>query len=608
MKYNFHSMLSALLVCLAVGMLAINMPMAKAADIEQLTLELPSIVTDPVPGTEVDVPVTVVDGYTDADMVEIITIAIEYDSSVVEPKGVTGDGLVVDFETFGITGWTVTANITEDPGTLPNAKQLRILINNPLPGIFPSLSEPTGGFPADLLTIKFIVQTDNPGDSTDLLFVDDTYFRKRDFDRLLLDGDTVNGSISFTDTQVATFRMVEDPPSPPDHGIGGHFFVEFRVDAAAAHPGDLLKTIELYVQFTGGTIEVANPDEPFSDIPSGFMVLINDMDGDDRLWLTMVQPVMGLPAEDDILMAKVEFIQTQVGSSHLEYLTEPPPANGTRYSLGSDPFTSIIPIVVPIDVCLPDGKLTLVCKTDKPTYNPWERVQVLANVDNPGDSFSANLLGGIIVVRTPPKKSFILTGQAVTKTIDPGLNPDIFLYASPPIITAIAPKVTHGAFCVLYTEEDGILAIDTCTWGLTTPPDAAQEKFFLDLIRSYIDRYGLENLQNANAGDLLPAPATDAPSQTALGRAFPNTANPETWFPFQLAEPSEVTIKIYNASGQLVKTLDLGYQEAGYYLNREKAAFWDGRNERGERIASGIYFYTMLTEDFTATGKVVISK
>ena len=252
--------------------------------------------------------------------------------------------------------------------------------------------------------------------------------------------------------------------------------------------------------------------------------------------------------------------------------------------------------------------LTLVCKTDKPIYNPWESVQVLADVDNPGDSFSAKLLGGVIVFRTPPKKPIILTGEEIAETIDPGLNPDIFLYASPPIITVIAPKVTHGAFCILYTDEDGILAVDICTWGLTTPPDVAQEKFFLDLIRSYIDRYGLENLQNANAGDLLPAPATDAPSQTALGRAFPNTANPETWFPFQLAEPSEVTIKIYNASGQLVKTLDLGYQEAGYYLNREKAAFWDGRNERGERIASGIYFYTMRTRNFTATGKVVILK
>ncbi|MFQ6042440.1 MAG: FlgD immunoglobulin-like domain containing protein, partial [Candidatus Poribacteria bacterium] len=79
-------------------------------------------------------------------------------------------------------------------------------------------------------------------------------------------------------------------------------------------------------------------------------------------------------------------------------------------------------------------------------------------------------------------------------------------------------------------------------------------------------------------------------------------------FPFQLSEPSEVKIDIYNASGQLVKTLALGYKDAGYYLNKEKAAFWDGKNERGERVASGIYFYTMQTRNFTATRKVAILK
>jgi len=261
------------------------------------------------------------------------------------------------------------------------------------------------------------------------------------------------------------------------------------------------------------------------------------------------------------------------------------------------------------------AELTLVCKTDKEIYNPWESVQVLADVDNPGAAFDANLLGGIIVVRTPPKKPFILKGEVVTETIDPGLNPDISLYSSPPIITAIAPKVTHGAFSVLYTPEDGILAIDTTTWGLE-PPEVAQEKFFNSLIRSYIDQYGIENLQNANAEDTLASPA-NVPSQTALSSAFPNAANPETWFPFQLSEASEVKIQIYNASGQLVKTLNLGYKNAGYYLNKEKAAFWNGRNDRGERVASGIYFYTMCakpsrasgkTRNFTATGKVVILK
>ena len=252
--------------------------------------------------------------------------------------------------------------------------------------------------------------------------------------------------------------------------------------------------------------------------------------------------------------------------------------------------------------------LTLVCKTDKDIYNPWERVQVLADVDNPGESFTAKLLGGIIVLRLPPKKPLLLTGDVITKTIEPGLNSNIALYVSKPAITGLlSPEGTHGAFSIIY-QENQIIALDAGTWGLKGPPEATEEKYFSDFIRSYIDRYGLEQLRNANADVTWSAPMSDAPLTNALGKAFPGIANPETWFPFQLSEASEVTIEIHNTSGQLVKTINLGYKQSGHYLNKAKAAFWDGKNDRGERVASGIYFYTMQTRNFTATGKVVILK
>ena len=139
--------------------------------------------------------------------------------------------------------------------------------------------------------------------------------------------------------------------------------------------------------------------------------------------------------------------------------------------------------------------IEVVCKTDKPVYNPWENVRVLADVYNPGGSFIANLLGGIIVIR-PPKKPLILTGPVVRETINPGANPDIFLYISRAFITGIvAPEGTHGAFCILYTDDRSVLEIDITTWGLTKPSSVAQEKFFDDFIRSYIDKYGLESLK-----------------------------------------------------------------------------------------------------------------
>ena len=98
------------------------------------------------------------------------------------------------------------------------------------------------------------------------------------------------------------------------------------------------------------------------------------------------------------------------------------------------------------------------------------------------------------------------------------------------------------------------------------------------------------------------------PTKTVLLRNYPNPFNPETWIPYHLSEPAEVTLSIYSVDGKLVRTLELGHQEAGYYQNRSRAAYWDGRNDVGERVATGIYFYSLAADDFSATRKMVILK
>ena len=98
------------------------------------------------------------------------------------------------------------------------------------------------------------------------------------------------------------------------------------------------------------------------------------------------------------------------------------------------------------------------------------------------------------------------------------------------------------------------------------------------------------------------------PKETVLLHNYPNPFNPETWIPYQLAVPAEVTLTIYAVNGQVVRTLALGHQIVGIYHSRSRAAYWDGRNEQGERVASGIYFYTLSTGDFTATRKMLIQK
>ena len=102
---------------------------------------------------------------------------------------------------------------------------------------------------------------------------------------------------------------------------------------------------------------------------------------------------------------------------------------------------------------------------------------------------------------------------------------------------------------------------------------------------------------------------TLTPKKTGLLPNYPNPFNPETWIPYQLSKPADVTVTIYSVNGTLVRTLSLGYQPAGVYQNRSRAAHWDGKNEVGEPVASGIYFYTLkVSGEFTATRKMLIWK
>ena len=98
------------------------------------------------------------------------------------------------------------------------------------------------------------------------------------------------------------------------------------------------------------------------------------------------------------------------------------------------------------------------------------------------------------------------------------------------------------------------------------------------------------------------------PKETGLLPNYPNPFNPETWIPYQLAEPADVKISIYAVDGKLVRTLSLGHQPVGIYQGKNRAAYWDGKNEIGENVASGVYFYTLTAGEFTATRKMLIRK
>ena len=151
--------------------------------------------------------------------------------------------------------------------------------------------------------------------------------------------------------------------------------------------------------------------------------------------------------------------------------------------------------------------------------------------------------------------------------------------------------------------------------GIPGAPSAlAISRMGLDpaVIRTWISQAQIENDGSlafqqgiANLQRLL---AMSIPERTALLTNYPNPFNPETWIPYQLSEPAEVTLRIYAVSGTLVRTLNLGHQPAGIYQSRSRAAYWNGKNELGESVASGVYFYTLTAGNFTATRKMLIMK
>ena len=98
------------------------------------------------------------------------------------------------------------------------------------------------------------------------------------------------------------------------------------------------------------------------------------------------------------------------------------------------------------------------------------------------------------------------------------------------------------------------------------------------------------------------------PRETELLPNYPNPFNPETWIPYRLAEDAFVTLTIYDQVGHVVRTLEVGHQIAAVYENRSKAIYWDGRNDLGEQVASGVYFYTLSAGDYSDTRKMVILK
>ena len=151
----------------------------------------------------------------------------------------------------------------------------------------------------------------------------------------------------------------------------------------------------------------------------------------------------------------------------------------------------------------------------------------------------------------------------------------------------------------------------TLRWDVTKIPQEwslqlMDEKRQIDMSRasSHTIPQGLKDIQLV----LSQRPQEIKPSQSMLMQNYPNPFNPETWIPYQMADATDVSLTIYDVQGRVVRQLNLGHKVAGIYTNKGEAAYWDGRNELGEKVSSGLYFYRLKASNFNAVRRMVIVK
>ena len=162
---------------------------------------------------------------------------------------------------------------------------------------------------------------------------------------------------------------------------------------------------------------------------------------------------------------------------------------------------------------------------------------------------------------------------------------------------------------------DLLLVFDNRDAGAAGAPTVVGMKLSaaqIDIIEEQIDLLIATNDRSPSAMRVLvylqQLLVTARPEKTQLLANYPNPFNPETWIPYELATDTHVRITIYNTQGVVIRTLQFGHQSAGYYVGRDRAAYWDGRNALGEQVASGLYFYQLETDEMSLMRKMVILK
>jgi hypothetical protein len=115
--------------------------------------------------------------------------------------------------------------------------------------------------------------------------------------------------------------------------------------------------------------------------------------------------------------------------------------------------------------------------------------------------------------------------------------------------------------------------------------------------------FSADAMLNENSQPLGAVEIAAVPTEFALQLNYPNPFNPSTTIKYQIAVDANVTLDVYNLAGQKIRTLVSNEQKAGYY-----SVVWDGRNDAGQTVSSGLYLYRVHAGSFVATHKMLLIK
>jgi hypothetical protein len=345
--------------------------------------------------------------------------------------------------------------------------------------------------------------------------------------------------------------------------FGEHVRVDLMLDPGAFTGDNNAKTLAL-----SGEADMTIDMPPVGDVNGDGQV--SALDAALILRASVGDPASVFPIYNQA--ANLTALLRSLGYTNADVMMQIADASGNG-KLGALDASYVLQLAVAAPPVLSLSSGTKICKLSVNDYDAG-RLEVSIDLDNVSDVYSAD-----IVMAYDPS---VLTVADVSKTS----STSQWLFAD----GAEAGKLRISLAGASQPMSDGSLVT------ITFDGDSLDAIKHLDIVDLKL-----------NGGDLK-ATVENLPKAFALMQNYPNPFNPETWIPYQLTGPADVSISIYNVNGQMVRQLDLGSKLPGHYTDKSRAAYWDGKNKAGEEIASGLYFYSIVAGDFSAIRRMVVRR